>query len=527
VTLVVLAKSITEGDFYPDAARNAMDGIVVHDIIKELPFSNIFEYLKTYYTQYPALSLGHHPPFFAFIEALFYLIFGISQTTARLTVLGFAILAVIFWYRLIKSIYNEKIALFSGIIFITSPLIVYWAKDVMLDMPPLALVIGSIYFFHNYIDLGKRRHAYYLAVCLSLAVLTRQTAVFLIPLFLIYILIKRRHDLLISKEALISYIIILGLLLPLLIVTLKFNAINIKQSVGDLGPYSRTSLDNWIYYFRKLPWSLAIPQFILSLSGIAVTLYSIRYDKRALIFLLWILVGYLFFSYISNKQVRYAYFLIPPFSLFSILVLDKIKGDVLRIRFSVILMTLLSVFYLYQAYTMYIPKISGYEEAAKFIIQNPKGDTVLFEGVHNGNFIFNVRKHDPEKKQIILRGTKLLVSFPVTPEWGVDEHVKTEQDIYRYLDSLGTKYVVIEDKEFMNIPAFKMLREMLNSDNFNLVRKFRLDTNVDQFKDVSLLVYEYKKDVRITEDQIDIRLPIVGRDFKGSLKPVLQRRLRK
>jgi len=79
-----------EDTFYPDADRIAMDGIYFHDLIKDMPFADIYNYTIRYFAQYPALSIGYRMPFFQVIEGIFYLILGISMSTAKISVLFFA-----------------------------------------------------------------------------------------------------------------------------------------------------------------------------------------------------------------------------------------------------------------------------------------------------------------------------------------------------------------------------------------------------------------------------------------------------
>ena len=125
VTIVVLAQGIGAGGFwFPDAGRHAMDGIFLLDFIKDFAFLHVFDYTVQYYAKYPALGIGYYPPFFALVEAGFYALFGISIVSARLTVLFFALIAVIFWFRLVKLIFDEKIAFYSTFLLITTPFVV-------------------------------------------------------------------------------------------------------------------------------------------------------------------------------------------------------------------------------------------------------------------------------------------------------------------------------------------------------------------------------------------------------------------
>jgi len=68
---------------YPDADRLLMDGVFIHDFMREMPVNEIYEFTSDYYAQYPALSIGYRPPFFPFVEALFNGVFGINMWSSR------------------------------------------------------------------------------------------------------------------------------------------------------------------------------------------------------------------------------------------------------------------------------------------------------------------------------------------------------------------------------------------------------------------------------------------------------------
>ncbi len=172
-TVIILTNGITCNNFwFSDDTRHAMDGIFIMDFIRDFPMRNAYDYLIQYYTKYPALGIGVYPPFFAMIEAIFFTLFGLSVFTAKLTVVFFAIVAVVFWYKLIKLIFDENIAFYSSFIFITTPIIIVWSKAVMLEMPTLAMIILSVYFFYNYVELNKSRHGYFLIFSTAAAIYT-------------------------------------------------------------------------------------------------------------------------------------------------------------------------------------------------------------------------------------------------------------------------------------------------------------------------------------------------------------------
>lgn len=514
MTIILVGKGITKGDFwFPDAPRHAMNGVYIHDVMRDLPLANLWDYTIAYYARYPALSiLIDYPPFFPIVESLFFSVFGISRFTARLTVLFFAVLAAIVWYKLIKLIYDEKIAFYSTVLFITTPLIVLWSREVMLEMPTLALIILSVYFFYNFFELNKKKHIYYCALATAFSILTKQTAVFILPLFLSYIFIMKKHRYLLKKEVIISCFILTILLLPQLIITLKYGTVVMSASIGSLGAYSRWSFSNWFHYISILPNLLTLPVLILSIISIVVILIKKKH-KKVMLFFLWIFCYYIVFSYISNKATeRYAYFWIPPFSLFAALMVMYLPRKVKGIPVFTILFMLLCVFQFAYGYNVPTRFIDGYEEAARYVVEHPRGSAILFDGYHDGDFIFHVRRYDTNRNMIVLRSSKILYLLLNQLSLEFTQYVQNEADVYKILNDYGVGYVIIEDKNIENTKTSQILRQALNSEKFTLVKKVKLDTQ-RTMKDTSLLIYQYNEDVRMKAEAIYMTIPGIGKDF--------------
>src|SRR5207302_10496406 len=85
-----------------DAARHAMNGAFLYDLVRTGNWLHPVAYSKIYYAQYPALSMPYHPPLFPAMEAIFFAIFGVKLLTARLLVAVCAGLSAALLYRLVN-----------------------------------------------------------------------------------------------------------------------------------------------------------------------------------------------------------------------------------------------------------------------------------------------------------------------------------------------------------------------------------------------------------------------------------------
>src|SRR5271156_750783 len=100
--LPILTRHIHRGEFNynVDETQHAFTGIFFADLIRDHPLENPVEYAYLYYVQYPALSgVIHWPPFFYVCEGISFLLLGPSVLAARLTIILFASLGLLFWFR--------------------------------------------------------------------------------------------------------------------------------------------------------------------------------------------------------------------------------------------------------------------------------------------------------------------------------------------------------------------------------------------------------------------------------------------
>ncbi len=511
IALTVAARSMVGGGdmWHSDASRHAMNGIFIMDLLEDMPLKHLYDYSVKYYARYPALSLPFHPPFFPLVQAIFFMAFGVSLATARALVLAFVLLAVTIWYKLVSSIYDRETGFYSALFMIATPGFLLWSNEVMLEMPALALIILSVYFFHRYFELNRKRCYLYLVLSVAAAAMTKQTALFVLPLFLSYILAKGLHRRLMEREAVLSSGILLLALAALFAVTFEYSKEAINHALDSFDRwhgYSRVSWENLSFYLKRSPhvmgWTVAL------LAAAYMTSCALRRRfERDLLFLLWALWWYVTFSIFAAKDPRYMTFCIPPLCLFATLSLRSIKLQFKGVRLSTAALAVVNLYALSLSYLRPISYISGYEEAAKYVVENTYAPAVVaFSGYHNGNFIFHVRRHDAERRLIVLRGDKIvpfheLVKLPAG---------KADRKMLQLLQEFGAKYVVVESRARGDSPDIAVLHRSLPLGGFVLRKKIKLETNLRAFEGVSLHIYEYCKEPRLRRQTIDFQLRGLG-----------------
>ncbi|MGN7614591.1 ArnT family glycosyltransferase, partial [Magnetococcales bacterium HHB-1] len=256
--VLLLLNAPTAGDFYwSDAPRHALNGIFLKDLIHDFPWQDPSTYAINYYLQYPALTILFYPPLFYGFLAVFYTLFGESHFTAQLLVSFFHLAMGLGLFYLARRWLSTGFALAAALFWMGAHEIVFWGRQIMLDIPAMAWLIWSVLFFLRYLDHDRPRHLILSAMLLLAAIYTKQTMVFaLIPL-LIALLRFRGFGIIKKPVVWKTAILFIILLIPLIIITLKFGQKNLSSTVGER-PWDASlfSLEAWIYYFRQLPHQL-------------------------------------------------------------------------------------------------------------------------------------------------------------------------------------------------------------------------------------------------------------------------------
>jgi hypothetical protein len=485
----------------------AMNGVFFYDALRDLPRDPL-GYAYRYYARYPALSLGHHPLILPLAEVPAYAILGISIFSSRLVILCFTLFAGILWFLVVRSLYDDQVAFFSSLLFLSSPIIVYFSRVTMSEMSALAFLILTIYYYHEFLRTGGKRAAIMCALSLTLGIYAKLLLVFLIPLLAISMLLEKGTEILRKKTVWVAVALVILLSLPLIILTVNMAKGNLIWIFEH--PQQHWNLKSlWAYPERIWRQQLSFPVVILSFLGLALTLVHRRRHEH--LFLMWILLLYLELIFIGPNEGRYAIYWVPPFCLFAALVSRFIRIKALKVAFF-LLLTGISVYQIYFAVRMEPRYAEGYEQAARFVVENQASTVLYSSNVDDGYFVFFTRKYDRQKKMIVLRADKILATSNLGAI--VNELISDPRQIYSTMNSFGIRYLVVENSKSRS-RVLEWVEEEAGSEHFLLRKVIPVRSNYPpELRDVNLLIYEYK-DWRPADPKAIIRMniPLMGKDI--------------
>ena len=516
-------KTLHAGEFWwTDESRHAMNGVFFLDLWRDMPWRAPYEYALQYFAQYPALALNWYPPFFPVVESGFFAIFGITEFSARLTIMGFALIGVTAWYVWVRPIWGRAVAILSCLLYLSVPGVIDWTRSVMLEVPAIAMIIVSILAFDRYLSHPSLRSAGRAGLALCCTLLLKQTTVFILPVLLAYALLTGRWRLLWRREALLAYAMVSVAIVFLTLHALKFGSVPVNSFVSLFGSNSSELLNpaRWWQFWPAL-WNVCgLPLSLAIFGGVIFRLRAKGALQDPLIFF-WLGASYLFTTVIvgggPGNVPRYTMYALPALALLACMPLSRSITENANIRRAAF-MFLIAVtgWNFYVAWAKPHPYVTGYKQAAEFVAGQKDTGLILFAGKHDGNFIFNLRALDPEKEKAVLRADKILVSMAVHKSFGTVSYVQSIDDVIRLIDRFGVGIIVIESRDVVDLPEFKLLAKALDDQRFQIIQEIPILTNVPEFSGLSVRVYRYLEKKEQSGDLV-IPLPHMGMDIK--LKP--------
>jgi len=245
----------------------------------------------------------------------------------------------------------------------------------------------------------------------------------------------------------------------------------------------------------------------LCLIGLGWALFTSAHRYRFL--LLWVASGYLCFTLIAEKEPRHIMIWIAPLVYFAVLGIDVLLR---RPRWVLLFSVALASYFFVAALRFDRPKVVGVEEAAQFVLSQPGSDIVYYQGSLNGDFIFYVRKFDPEKRDMVVREKQVVVS---NVDYEHRQVLDTSGQVLDLFQTWGIRYALIEDDSFLQ--GLDPVRKLLLSDRFELVKVFPLWSNDPSFDGHTVSVYRYRGDLHRTGQLVSIPMLTIRGDIPADL----------
>jgi len=505
----------TPGFFHNDEARHILSGAFCRDALRELPtfLADPRGYAVNWYAHFPGLVIPfYYPPLFHVVLGIAFLITGVSVTVARWVVMGFAVWTVVFAFKLVRMWADRWVALGAAILLVSIPEVACWGHSAMLELPMTAMVVTAMYFLAAYLERDRHRAIYGWAVFSALALLTKQPALFVLPASGLYVLLRRRWEVLRRREVLLSLAGVVTVVVPYMILQMEFSRVFMTVSVNAKSLSERLGWAHLTSYPRVF-WGMAPATAALAVLG---TWVGWRHGYRAVVLLglAWV-GGFLAFQAgISGRSFRYAVPAMPALAILGSMVLWVRSRWRPWVVGTVACSALAQAIFVATDRTTASPVIQGqFAEAAETVFNRLGGRVVLYEGYHDGEFIFHARRASSGGRDwpYVLRSSKVLYACATDPSIQFRDIRSTEQQVAELLDRTGVTHVVIEQPPQVTTAGTDALRRMIGSERFVKRGEFRIARHGSSLHDDRLEIYEYVRKTPVGPAQIVLPMPGIGR----------------
>ncbi len=387
-----------------DAARHAMNGAFLHDLIRDAEFTRAAEYAKEYYSRLPALSMPYHPPLFPLVESLAFFALGVNVFAARLLVaLAVVATSVLLHNLVLKTHASHLLAFLTTATFLSVNGSQRLASDVMLEFPALALALVSLYFLTRLKPRLGMRSAVAFAIAAGVALWTKQNLVFLGAVPFALVVISREWSLLRHKPVWAA-----GLLFGAAVAGVT--ALQKSSPLAANAEWPRTTLlqtaaVNASLYAGKLREEFGAVAAVFMLASAVVFGTAKRRTPNDL-YVAWIVCGILLMLVLPPADPRYGFFVYPAMILIAYAALDAAGRKLLPRRAVWALPVGAAVAWFAAVARPATVYLRGPSAAAQTVLaSSPR--RVLYCGRANGSFIFSMRSLAPGTQPIVIRGDKL------------------------------------------------------------------------------------------------------------------------
>ena len=169
-----------------DPPAHFVTGLMVREFIADAwgrfpSWTSPMSFAEDYYLHYPKVALGHWPPGFYVIQALWT---GIFPPTTRSILFLIAVLeaALAFLtYRLIRSPYGDWTGLAAALALVTTPAVAAYGFEIMTEIPQALLIGAALIVYAKFLDSGRWLPAVGFGLLATCALLFKGTGVVLAP----------------------------------------------------------------------------------------------------------------------------------------------------------------------------------------------------------------------------------------------------------------------------------------------------------------------------------------------------------
>ncbi|WP_297887350.1 glycosyltransferase family 39 protein [Sulfurihydrogenibium sp.] len=272
------------------------------------------------------------PPLHYYFMMFAYKMFGVNEFSARFFSSLFGSFTVMLTFLFAKRVFDEKIAIFSYIILLSSLHFVFQFHMAVPDPYLIFFITASIFSFYLFYQEKKEKYIYLFYISLGFGILSKGLVAFVLPSFTIFIFLLLRKELSVLKQMKIFKGLILTFLISIpwyVAVGIKTDWVwikeflfkhNISRFSDSMEGHGGIFLITFIFVFvGMLPFSVFLPQMTKEV-------FKSRFNPSILLLAIFVFIYTLFFSISKTKLPNYTVPVYPALSILLAFTLEKLKN---------------------------------------------------------------------------------------------------------------------------------------------------------------------------------------------------------
>jgi hypothetical protein len=183
-------------EFSSDDASHYVSGLLVHDYLHARVWGSTVQFVRFFDGHYPLVGIGHWPPFYYLVEAIWMLLFSPSRTAMLFLSASITVATSVLLYVSLYRPAGRAMAGFVALCFALSPLVQAGSSELMLDIPVAFFCLLAMLAYARYMREAHTAWSVLFGLLASAALLIKGNAACLALLPPLAVLIGRRFDLL-------------------------------------------------------------------------------------------------------------------------------------------------------------------------------------------------------------------------------------------------------------------------------------------------------------------------------------------
>ena len=314
IALIIGCAGVTRsGPLWVDGPQYANAAAMIRDWIRSGQLLHPFAFARANYAQYPAFSVPYHPPGYPGLLGAFFLMTGVSYSSARVFIALLLGLAGCSFYVILRRFAVDRGPAFvCTLLLLTMPEIVTWSRDTMSEIPALAFVLVGSFGFLRWLETVRYRDAAFAFGFAALAFFSKINVIGVLLAWPFWIALRGSWRKMFSPSLLVPAVLFVAVVTGWSIFFIPFARYETQSSMTPAHGAAPLPDANLLVYLYGLPamtgWSL----LVVSVLGLVVALHLPEWRRLAAMWLAWFGAYLVFLLMLPlHYEARYLTFALP------------------------------------------------------------------------------------------------------------------------------------------------------------------------------------------------------------------------